>query len=753
MRPIRRTRSASRSRLRLRTSRPFSTDRTRNLADLTASFTGGTRTGGGTPHSYSVGSLLGSAELAETARRVYYGGMTYALNVDAGKPYTLQVFMCGGREPSFSACSSALPGPLDPGREWGSDRLTSAYGADVSLRLPELTAVLGGQTAGWQILQTRMYPDVRRYAARIPITLEPAGATGFSNAGADGADRMLTRRPPASHPAIRHDRRRGDRIHPRVRFRGCVRGLTSAGGETAQVYDPADNLKFLIGGRADGYPSRGLLGSTGGLARLDDADVIVFTGRDDGNFGLALLVEDGTLALGSAGKSVRFQSAYRSADTDSGLTGAASTLNESASTMSLLKLGAGTLALGNAAYTQLDGATDKTAKFSWTVQEGALRGLSNTDPARNTSNSIVPAPGATTGPFAAIPAFTGGVYEIDNSSGNGGTFTAKLNVRGPDEINLSGGGGFAAYGNPVKVSLDTDRASDQILWEWYTHVGDNRALIFGSLTANAPITLTNPIDTRYAKAREIKVVDNPDSEADTAEISGVLSGSGSFRKTGDGILVLSAPNSYGGGTVVEGGTLVVSNTTGSATGTGSVTINSGARLLGSGTITGDTTLADGATIAPGNNLGTLHGVNQTWSGGAAYEWEVHDWSGGGSGTDWDLIALTGALTIAATPADPLVIQVLPDATNGVISVSGTPGGLDSFVILTATGGISGFSLDSILVDASSWTTKSQWSVRLDGNSLILDHYFVPEPASLALLLLVVAGCAGTRRQRRGSRAC
>ena len=59
---------------------------------------------------------------------------------------------------------------------------------------------------------------------------------------------------------------------------------------------------------------------------------------------------------------------------------------------------------------------------------------------------------------------------------------------------------------------------------------------------------------------------------------GEVSGVGSVKKTGDGTLVFSAPNSYTGGTVIDGGKLTLLNTTGSGTGTGTVTVNSGANL-------------------------------------------------------------------------------------------------------------------------------------------------------------------------------
>jgi len=383
-------------------------------------------------------------------------------------------------------------------------------------------------------------------------------------------------------------------------------GFMLTGAGTEQVYDPAANLKFMIGGDIGSFPGTGHLGSTGGSARLEDAEVILFLGNADRVRGLNLQVMDGVLTLGSAGKPVTFQSAYGVADTDSGLAGASSSAKLYEITNSvqpLVKAGTGTLKLGNVAYTQLDGVTDKTTMFRWAINEGAVRGLSNTDPARNISNSLFPVSGTATSLVIAVNSFGGGVYEIDNSSGNGSTFTAKVRVSGNDEIALSSnqgrGGGFAAFGSAVTVSLDTDQANDEIAFGWYTH--PTTMMVFGSRTANAKLTMTNPIDLRANSGqREFRIIDNPDSTADITEFSGVIrstSGAGvGINKTGDGTLILSAANTYGGTTAVTGGVLRVSNATGSATGTNVVTVYTGAAISGTGSVARLT--LDGGALKP-----------------------------------------------------------------------------------------------------------------------------------------------------------
>ncbi len=564
------------------------------------------------------------------------------------------------------------------------------------------------------------------------------------------------------------------------------RGYLFTGGATEQVYDPAANLKFLVGGRANSFPSRGVIGSTGGLARLEGTEVIVFAGNADRAMGMGLLVEDGTLTFGAASKPVLFQSAYRAADTDNGPTGAASTLSEvTTNSMQLVKLGTGTLVLGNVGYTQLDGSTDKTVKFAWQVSAGALRGLSNTDPAHTIANSLFPASGLVT-PFAAIPAFAGGVYEIDNSSGNGSTFTAKLRAGGAaDEISLAAGGGFSAFGNPVTVSLDTDAANDEILFNWYTH--PTSMMVFGSTTANAKLTMTNPIDLRLSSGqREFRILDNPDSTADLIEFSGVIrnynngnGGLAGLNKTGAGTLILSGDNSYTGATTVAGGTLMLAGS-GDLNQSSGITVDGvGARFISNssvavtapvtvtqGTIGGTGTLATaiavGANViqSPGNSPGNqIHTEDLTWAGGGTYLWEIADVDAG-AGLGWDLVTVNapGDFLLTATSGSRFTIAITSllqnDSAGPVHDFVGT--GTYYWKILDTADPIVGFAADTFLLDTSAFlnplSPKGTFELRLgssvptgDASEIWLTYYQVPEPASA--ILLGLAAMATLRRRR------
>ena len=82
------------------------------------------------------------------------------------------------------------------------------------------------------------------------------------------------------------------------------------------------------------------------------------------------------------------------------------------------------------------------------------------------------------------------------------------------------------------------------------------------------------------------------TEGVTATIASQITGAGELKKQGDGTLVLTNANTYGGGTQLEAGTLVVQNT----------------NALGGGVLTifGDATLANGGfTVDVGNDVVTL----------------------------------------------------------------------------------------------------------------------------------------------------
>jgi hypothetical protein len=157
-------------------------------------------------------------------------------------------------------------------------------------------------------------------------------------------------------------------------------------------------------------------------------------------------------------------------------------------------------------------------------------------------------------------------------------------------------------------------------------------------------------------------------------------------------------------------------------------------------------------------IGTLSfaSAGLTLASGGTYLWEVADASGV-AGTGWDEILVAGTLTITSTPGAPFMLTISP--LSGETPYSG-PRVFDntqhySWVIASASGGITGFDPDGIAIDSSGFDSvigAGQFFLTQTGNDLMLNFTPVPEPSTYALIGLGLGVVAmGLRRRKRQAR--
>lgn len=408
------------------------------------------------------------------------------------------------------------------------------------------------------------------------------------------------------------------------------------------VYDPATNQWFVIGGRLNGV--FGVAGQDWATLRNGRIAIWYATGAGSA-LGLNLLARDAHLTLGdSEGATHMIRAATASSAADGGRNSAATPLINSSAARTLIKRGTGTIALGNVEYHEASGAEAPASVFAWQIGrsannpadssgffDGAIRSWHPSVPGVGTSNSLA----------SFNHDLRGGVIEFDSRGIALGAYTRGLGTATNAVRWSSGGGGFAAYNGPLTINLGGAGAT-QTWASTANFVPNGNPLIFGSLTANDAVTYQNGIALNGA-LREVRVMDNADTNSDYAVLSGVLSGTGSagLLKAGPGTLVLTASNTYSSLTLVTNGALVVNGTLSS--GGGTVRVHEGAWLGGTGRILRAVQVFEGGTLAPGfltSGTGTLSVSSLALSNNATVRMEA--------GAQGDRVAVSSALVLTGT---------------------------------------------------------------------------------------------------------
>ncbi len=165
---------------------------------------------------------------------------------------------------------------------------------------------------------------------------------------------------------------------------------------------------------------------------------------------------------------------------------------------------------------------------------------------------------------------------------------------------------------------------------------DKLTLNGGTLNATASFTMNRYYATTLGASHgTINVADTYVLTYDS-----VISGAGNLSKTGNGTLVLTNVNTYGGTTTISAGTNVVNGTASSS----AHTVAAGACLRGVGTVG---SLVANGIINPGNLTYVASNLNcgtYTLGSGGGQVVDIATASGT-AGTDWDQVTASGAITV------------------------------------------------------------------------------------------------------------
>jgi len=259
---------------------------------------------------------------------------------------------------------------------------------------------------------------------------------------------------------------------------------------------------------------------------------------------------------------------------------------------------------------------------------------------------------------------------------------------------------------------------------------------------------------------------------------GAISGSGNVVQAGTGTTIISASNSYSGGTTVNGGTLQIANAT--ALGTGGLTVNGGTLDLHGNSVNIPAFGGAGGTVT-NQASGTSTLTTSVASGTSTYAGNIANGTGvvvltnSGAAT----VILSGSLTMAGLNANGGVTQLTQSGSIGAVSVGtgatlsmAAHSGSNYNVLNVSSLTISGFSssLASANGAATAGATYTPTAAVSQMNAGVLTDKgiavtqaagatsdlapaspeAVPEPGTLGMLLAGASALLGFRRKAKGS---
>jgi autotransporter-associated beta strand protein len=214
-------------------------------------------------------------------------------------------------------------------------------------------------------------------------------------------------------------------------------------------------------------------------------------------------------------------------------------------------------------------------------------------------------------------------------------------------------------------------------------------------------------------------------------ISSVIT-NGSLTKAGTGVLLLTAANTYAGGTQVLAGKLVVDN----PGVIGDVTL-AGGTLGGTGTVGAITSSAAGGTVFPGDLTGTLNSNTVTWNSATDFQVELDGKASGKfsvlhvtGNVDLGGASLSGAVTFNTSIGDTFVVLT----SNGLISGSFAQpnvflSGKKFSITVVNSGATHTVTLQRIKADTTTLVTDASPNPSTFGQQVTFTATVTPEPGS------------------------
>jgi autotransporter-associated beta strand protein len=298
--------------------------------------------------------------------------------------------------------------------------------------------------------------------------------------------------------------------------------------------------------------------------------------------------------------------------------------------------------------------------------------------------------------FGADNTFTGGIV----LEGNVGVVVLADRAFGTGDVTVNGNNGMLAlHEDPCTPALTL--ANNFVLKNTLSIVTSGEVHLTGTITA---------------------IVDPEDPEAPVP----------SLIHEGFGLLALSGSSAYQGTIYNSYGTLMINGALPNA----SVVVGEFGDLIGDGTV-GDVVVETDGLLSPGEIIGTLTTGNVSFEEGSIFSVDITSVATG-AGTGWDFLNIDGILAFNGTLENAVLIELFstePCGCGGEVA-DFDPATSYSFIIASATEGITGFDPATVLLDLFYFenTFNGTWELVQDGNNLLITYTAVPEPATTAMLL-------------------